>query len=735
MRSFSLEQWTTAIIHTTIPYLYIVSICLHFPPHRQQRKNMNLAPLHHLHHMMMKHYHVLFMFLFFLPIFTLSLHHNDTHALTLFRRQSDLHGYLLSNWTGGDACIAAWHGVLCSPNGRVTALSLPSLNLRGALDPLTPLTHLRLLNLHDNRLNDTISLLFSNCTNLQLLYLSSNDFSGEIPPEISSLKSLLRLDLSDNNLRGKVDVISNLTQLITLKLQNNLLSGEIPDLSSSMKNLKELNMTNNEFYGHLPSPMLKKFSSTTFSGNEGLCGATPLPGCSFTTTPPKDNGNNNNNKKEPSSQTTVPSNPSSFPETSVIARPGKEQRHRGLSPGAIVAMVVANCVALLVVASFVVAHCCARGRGSSLVGSGESYGKRKSGSSYNGSEKKVYGGGESDGTSGTNRSRLVFFDRRSEFELEDLLRASAEMLGKGSLGTVYRAVLNDGCIVAVKRLKDANPCARHEFEQYMDVIGKLKHSNVVRLKAYYYAKEEKLLVYDYLSNGCLHALLHGNRGPGRIPLDWTTRISLVLGAARGLAKIHAEYSAAKVPHGNVKSSNILLDKNGVACISDFGLSLLLNPVHAIARLGGYRAPEQEQNKRLSQQADVYSFGVLLLEVLTGRAPSLQYPSPARPRMEEEPEQATVDLPKWVRSVVREEWTAEVFDQELLRYKNIEEELVSMLHVGLACVAAQPEKRPTMEEVVKMIEEIRVEQSPLGEDYDESRHSLSPSIPTTEDGLA
>jgi len=226
----------------------------------------------------------------------------------------------------------------------------------------------------------------------------------------------------------------------------------------------------------------------------------------------------------------------------------------------------------------------------------------------------------------------------------------------------------------------------------------------------------------------------GNRGPGRIPLDWTTRISLVLGAARGLAKIHAEYSAAKVPHGNVKSSNVLLDKNGVACISDFGLSLLLNPVHAIARLGGYRAPEQEQHKRLSQQADVYSFGVLLLEVLTGRAPSSQYPSPARPRMEEE-EQAVVDLPKWVRSVVKEEWTAEVFDQELLRYKNIEEELVSMLHVGLACVVAQPEKRPTMEEVVKMVEEIRVEQSPLGEDYDESRNSLSPSIPTTEDGLA
>lgn len=103
----------------------------------------------------------------------------------------------------------------------------------------------------------------------------------------------------------------------------------------------------------------------------------------------------------------------------------------------------------------------------------------------------------------------MFFDRRGEFELEDLLRASAEMLGKGSLGTVYRAVLDDGSTVAVKRLKDANPCARHEFEQYMDVIGKLKHPNIVKLRAYYYAKEEKLLVYDYLSNGSLHALLHG----------------------------------------------------------------------------------------------------------------------------------------------------------------------------------------------------------------------------------
>ncbi|KAK7267874.1 hypothetical protein RIF29_20554 [Crotalaria pallida] len=686
-------------------------------------------------------HHLMKFFIFFLifttPYLTLSLHHhNDTHALTLFRLQTDLHGSLLHNWTGGDACSASWLGVRCSsPNNRVTSLSLPSLNLRGTLDPLAALTHLRLLDLHDNRLNGTLSSILSNCTNLKLLYLAGNDLSGEIPTEIASVKGLLRLDLSDNNLRGVIpEELSRLHNLLTLRLQNNVLTGFVPDLSASMVNLRELNMTNNDFYGRLPNTMLKKFGDGSFSGNEGLCGATPLPDCSFTNTPTP-----YRSSPEPDQTQTVPSNPSSLPQTSIVARPGNQTHNKGLSPGAIVAIVVANCVALLVVTSFIVAHCCARGRRSSNSIVGSEGGKRKSGSSYGSDNKKVYnanGGGvdDSDGTSGTDRSKLVFFDRRSQFELEDLLRASAEMLGKGSLGTVYRAVLDDGSTVAVKRLKDANPCARHEFEQYMDVIGKLKHPNIVRLRAYYYAKEEKLLVYDYLPNGSLHALLHGNRGPGRIPLDWTTRISLVLGAARGLARIHAEYSAAKVPHGNVKSSNVLLDKNGLACISDFGLSLLLNPVHAIARLGGYRAPEQAETKRLSQQADVYSFGVLLLEVLTGRVPSSQYPSPARPRMDEE-EQEALDLPKWVRSVVKEEWTAEVFDQELLRYKNIEEELVSMLHVGLTCVVPLPEKRPTMAEVVKMIEDIRVEQSPLGEDYDESRNSLSPSLPTTEDGLA
>ncbi|KAL8509332.1 hypothetical protein ACS0TY_016510 [Phlomoides rotata] len=656
-----------------------------------------------------------FSFLLLLSAFSLSSA-DDTAALTLFRSQTDIHGALHSNWTA-TACTANWLGVKCT-NNRVAAVSLPYLNLRGPIAALSALDQLRLLDLRGNRLNGTLTPI-AKCSNLKLVHLAGNDFSGELPPEFSTLHRLLRLDLSNNNLRGSIPPqLSNLSRLITLYLDNNEFTGTIPNSLASLPQLNQLNLSNNVLYGIPPKSLISRYGESSFSGNEGLCGFSPFPNCSYAGGP------------QPSQ--TVPSNPTSLPSSSPNSiSESSDKHHKKLSNGAIIALVVVNSVLVFIIGFFAVAYCCTRSRDTNSMAESE-IGKRRSSSS---SEKKVHAsnaGGDSDGTTATDKSKLVFFDRKKQFELDDLLRASAEMLGKGSLGTVYKAVLDDGAVVAVKRLKDSNPCARTEFEQYMDVIGRLKHPNVVRFRAYYYAREEKLLVYDYLPNGSLHSLLHGNKGPGRIPLDWTTRICLILGSARGLAKIHEEYGGSRIPHGNVKSSNILLDKNGNACMSDFGLSLLLNPVHAVARLGGYRAPEQIEIKRLSQKGDVYSFGIVLLEVITGRAPS-QYPSPARPQAKEK--ELEMDLPKWVQSVVRDEWTAEVFDQELLRYKNIEEELVSMLHVAMACVVPQPEKRPTMSDVVRMIEEIRVEESPIGEDYDESRSSLSPSVATTEDALA
>lgn len=127
------------------------------------------------------------------------------------------------------------------------------------------------------------------------------------------------------------------------------------------------------------------------------------------------------------------------------------------------------------------------------------------------SEKIVFSSSPYPAQAGFERGRMVFFDGENQkrFELEDLLRASAEMLGKGGFGTAYKAVLDDGNVVAVKRLKDAQVAGKREFEQNMEVLGRLRHPNIVSLRAYYFARDEKLLVYDYMPNASLFWLLHG----------------------------------------------------------------------------------------------------------------------------------------------------------------------------------------------------------------------------------
>lgn len=191
---------------------------------------------------------------------------------------------------------------------------------------------------------------------------------------------------------------------------------------------------------------------------------------------------------------------------------------------------------------------------------------------------------------------------------------------------------------------------------------------------------------------CLFRYAAGTKGASRTPLDWISRVRIATGAARGLAFLHTEHNFT---HGNIKSSNVLLTRELEGCVSDFGLVQLLSSTAAASRIIGYKAPEVLETRKVTQKADVYSFGVLLLELLTGKAPT----------------QATlndegIDLPRWVQSVVREEWTAEVFDLELMRFQNIEEEMVQMLQIAMQCVLHVPDQRPTMDQVVKMLEDIR-----------------------------
>ncbi|CAA2955426.1 probable inactive receptor kinase RLK902 isoform X2 [Olea europaea var. sylvestris] len=288
-------------------------------------------------------------------------------------------------------------------------------------------------------------------------------------------------------------------------------------------------------------------------------------------------------------------------------------------------------------------------------------------------------------------SGLVFIQGFSPvFDLDEILKSTAEFLGRGTFGSAYISSMDNGITVVLKRLNAVN-IPEKKFRQHMKVIGNVRHDNVSALRAYYFSKEEKLMVYDHYSNGSVSAMLHGKIEGNRAPLDWETRLRIAVGAARGIAHIHKQ-SGGKLVHGNIKSSNIFLNSNQYGCLSDHGLaSMIPSPV----RNAGYHAPEVKNTRNVSQASDVYSFGILLLELLTRK--SLLHAIGGN---------EAVGLVKLVNSVNGKERAANVFDVELLRNRSIEEQMIKTLEIGMSCVANTPRRRPKMAQVVKMMEDIR-----------------------------
>ncbi|KAK4757015.1 hypothetical protein SAY87_007142 [Trapa incisa] len=583
-------------------------------------------------------------------------------------------------WWNASTSACSWVGVECDPTlSYVYSLRLPGVGLVGPVPAgtLGRLTQLRVLSLRSNRLSGELPSDLSNLTLLRNVYLQDNALSGGFPTSLTQLERLVRLDLSSNNFTGPIPfALNNLTFLTGLFLQDNQFSGDIPGINPGGGGLEAFNVSNNRLNGSIP-PSLSKFPTSAFAGNLQLCGS-PLPPCSpFFISP-------------------APS-PSVIPNPPIVA----QKKSKKLKTGLIIAIAVgAALIGFLLLVFLIVCLRRRSGRrpakvpkptGSAAAAAGTS-GAAAAGhlselGTTSSSKDDVTGGGLME----AERNKLVFFEGGVySFDLEDLLRASAEVLGKGSVGTSYKAVLEEGTTVVVKRLKDV-AVGKKEFETQMGVLGKVGHDNVVPLTAFYFSKDEKLLVYDYLQAGSLCALLHGSRGSGRTPLDWNNRLRIAIGAARGLAHLH---DSCKVVHGNIKSSNILLGPDQSGRVSDVGLNPLFGTAAMPNRVAGYRAPEVVETRKASFKSDVYSFGVLLLELLTGKSPN-------QASLGDE----GIDLPRWVQSVVREEWTAEVFDVDLMRYQNIEEEMVQLLQIAMSCVAIVPDQRPNMDEVVRKMEEI------------------------------
>ncbi|XP_047972306.1 probable inactive receptor kinase At4g23740 [Salvia hispanica] len=557
------------------------------------------------------------------------------------------------NWGVQSSVCKNWTGIGCSEDGsRVISLRLPGIGIHGPIPAntlsLSRLSVLQILSLRANGINGTFPLDLGNLKNLSFLYLQHNNFWGPLPLEFSLWRNLTIVNLSDNGFNGSIpSSISGLSRLVALNLASNSLSGEVPDLD--LPNLQLLNLSYNDLSGSVPRS-LQRFPKSVFLGN---------------------------------SESLLDYNVSV-----VLAPPHEEHRSRGggnagkLSEKALLGIVVACSVLGVLGFGFVLLVCILR---------------RKTVDGFPGELVKGNMSPEKAISRGQDASnKLVFFEGCNyAFDLEDLLRASAEVLGKGTFGTAYKAILEDATMVVVKRLKDVN-VGKREFEQQMSIIGSIKHENVTELRAYYYSKDEKLMVYDYFSQGSVASLLHGKPGESKTHLDWETRLKIAIGAAKGIARIHTENSG-KLVHGNLKSSNIFLNPQQFGCVSDLGLSTIMSALAPpIARAAGYRAPEVTDTRKAAQPCDVYSFGVILLELLTGK-------SPVHTSNGDE----MVHLVRWVHSVVREEWTAEVFDVELLRYPDIDEELVEMLQIAMACVARAAEQRPKMSEVVKMLESVRV----------------------------
>ncbi|THU67651.1 hypothetical protein C4D60_Mb05t26960 [Musa balbisiana] len=596
--------------------------------------------------------------------------------------------------------------------------------LSGSIPPeLAELTNLTLLDFSFNSLSGPILVQVSPLQSLQGLLLSNNQLGGLIPSELSlMLPSLVKLNLSSNRLTGAipetvfdiktltyVDISSNsvsgsipfggsiargISSLLIFNASNNYLSGTMSESVSNLTSLAVLDLHNNSLTGSLPSSLSKLDYLTYLDlSNNGFLGDIPCDVCSIVGLSFVNFSGNKLYRYAPEECASA-----NRCVAQLVPYPPPTRSPTG---GLIWGVGLGAAVGLLALVFLLLKWKAMRQQSLDLV----STDKANLAAVEPASSDELLGKKMKEPLS---INIATFQHALLRLTPSDIMKATenfskARIIGDGGFGTVYRAVLPEECVVAIKRLHGGGQFqGDREFLAEMETIGKVKHRNLVPLLGYCVFGDERFLIYEYMENGSLEVWLR-NRADAVDALSWPVRLKICLGSARGLAFLHHGF-VPHIIHRDMKSSNILLDKDFEPRVSDFGLARIISACEThvstdLAGTFGYIPPEYGLTMRATAKGDVYSFGVVTLELLTGWPPTGQ-----------EEVEGGGNLVGWVRWMVGRGKEAEVFDPCLPRAGGgpSREQMLRVLEVARACTADEPWKRPTMLEVVKMLNEIKME---------------------------
>ncbi|KAI4347442.1 hypothetical protein L6164_008255 [Bauhinia variegata] len=587
----------------------------------------------------------------------------ELRALMDIKSSLDPESQFLSSWTiNGNPCEDSFEGVACNDKGQVANISLQGKGLTGKLSPaIAGLKHLTGLYLHYNSLYGEIPKEIANLTELSDLYLNVNHLSGEIPHEIGKMENLQVLQLCYNQLTGSIPTqFGSLKKLSVLALQSNQLTGAIPASLGDLGMLTRLDLSSNRLFGSIPTkladvPSLQVLDvhNNTLSGNVppalkrledgflyeynlGLCG---VGFSSLKTCNSSEHGNPS--RPEPYGEGVNGLSTREIPETADVQLPcngtrchtSSKSKGTSIAIGIVVFTIAVSAIGILTFTQY-------RRRKQKLGISFDITDNRLSTDQAKGIYRKngsplvslEYSNGWdplADSRNFNGDSEDLFQSFR--FNLEEVETATQyfsdmNLLGKSNFSATYKGVLRDGSVVAIKRIsKTSCKSDEAEFLKGLNILTSLRNENLVRLRGFCCSRGrgECFLIYDFVPNENLTRYLDVKEGDGEV-LEWSTRVSIAKGIAKGIAYLHAhKLNEPALVHQNISAKKVLIDQRFNPLLSDSGLCKLLTNDIVFSELKasaakGYLAPEYTTTGRFTEKSDVYAFGVLLFQIISGK---------------------------------------------------------------------------------------------------------------------